>query len=71
MIVSLLMYICAGVCSQTATMSDVVKQFNKVHKRLLRYLKASPLEKHIKFAQIWNEIVDSMRAEASATSGCV
>jgi hypothetical protein len=44
-------------------MGQVVKVFSTVHDKFLGYLKTTNIDQQVRFAQVWNEIIDSMRLE--------
>jgi hypothetical protein len=46
-------------------MSQVVKVFSTVHDKFLGYMKTTSIDQQVRFAQVWNEIIDSMRLEVS------
>lgn len=46
-------------------MGLVVKVFSKVHEKFLGYMKTTSIDQQVRFAQVWNEIIDSMRSEVS------
>jgi hypothetical protein len=47
-------------------MGQVVKVFSTVHDKFLGYLKTTNIDQQVRFAQVWNEIIDSMRLEVRA-----
>lgn len=52
---------------QVSSMAQVVKAFGKAYKKFCKncFGQASSTHHRMKFAALWNEIIDSMRAEVS------
>jgi hypothetical protein len=46
-------------------MTQVVKVFKTLHTRFLGYMKATSMDQQVRFAKVWNKIINSMRDEVS------